>query len=121
MTNPLTNLVVEDNKPRAWMRRWAYEGRECPPKVKNDKGRWMWPIESRTLKITEFQFCDDDVPLYTDEPHLQRIAELEAALRALGWHSPNGEGICWCHVKSDGYAKHSDKCIAANAALTSGK
>jgi hypothetical protein len=54
-------------KPRAWMRRWAYEGKECPPKVKNEKGRWVWPKEAKFHAITPFQVSKNDVPLFALE------------------------------------------------------
>lgn len=51
-------------EPCAWMRRWKYEGKEPPPKVKNAKGRWEWPKESKFTAVTPIKLFSDDVPLY---------------------------------------------------------
>ena len=56
-----------NGKPLAWMRRWAFEHKPCPPKIKNEKGRWVWPPESRFKEVTQVKLFADDVPLYALE------------------------------------------------------
>jgi hypothetical protein len=46
------------------------------------------------------------------------VDQLREALEGLAWHSQNGIDVCWCDVKSDGYAKHAPQCVAARAALS---
>lgn len=62
------------SKPRAYMRRWYYEGKPPPPKVKNAKGRWEWPKESKFHVVTPIKLFADDVALYAlDEPPAREL------------------------------------------------
>lgn len=59
-----------DQPPRrivGYLRRWAYEGKPCPPKIKNAKGRWQWPKESRFNEFTSVRIFENDVPLIPAE------------------------------------------------------
>lgn len=70
------------DQPRAWMRRWAYESKPCPPKVKNAKGRWEWPKESQFKEVTNVKIFADDVPLFAVEQHSTLMAQRERLLEA---------------------------------------
>ena len=53
---------LADVKPAGWIRRWALDG-EKPAKVKNEKGRWVWPQKFKLLPVTEGQCLPTDEPL----------------------------------------------------------
>lgn len=99
--NPALLSADQLTKPLAWMRRWAYEGR-VPEKVKNAKGRWVWPREARFHDVTKVKACADDVPLYAHNQHQALVAERELLREALqliqgfNWQlddSPHGQEI----------------------------
>lgn len=72
---------MSEMKPVAWVRRWYYEGRQPPPKVKNAKGRWEWPKESKFVAVTPIKLFADDVALYAqDDTAQQLITRLTEAL-----------------------------------------
>ena len=50
-------------KPRAWMRRWAYDG-EVPAKVRNANNRLVWPHKFTFHEVTAAKLFADDVPLF---------------------------------------------------------
>lgn len=53
--------------------------------------------------------------------HSTLVAQRERLLvivNSFGWHSQNGKYSCWCHVKSDFYAKHTEQCQSIRAVLT---
>ena len=54
-------------QPRAWMRKWAYDG-EVPQKERKANGRLAWPFRFKLLPITSTQILDDDVPLFPPPP-----------------------------------------------------
>lgn len=51
-----------DEKPIAWMRKWAFDGEE-PHKEKRENGRMAWPAKYKLLPVTQNKCLDDDVPL----------------------------------------------------------
>lgn len=51
-----------DEKPIAWMRKWAFDGEE-PHKEKHENGRLAWPAKYKLLPVTQNKCLDDDVPL----------------------------------------------------------
>ena len=55
-------LVEENQKPVAWMRKWAADG-ETPVKERNAKGRMVWADKFKFLPVTEKKLFADDVPL----------------------------------------------------------
>ena len=55
--------VEQPVRPRAWMRRWYFEG-ETPYKERNKNGRPAWPQKFKFLAVTPNKVLDDDVPLY---------------------------------------------------------
>jgi hypothetical protein len=54
---------MADQQPRAWMRRWAFDG-EKPHKVRNENNRMAYPGKFRLLPVTLEKCLPDDVPLY---------------------------------------------------------
>jgi hypothetical protein len=72
----------DEVQPRAWERLWSFNV-ETPTKVRNEKGRQVWPTKYKLLPVTRHQCLPDDVPLYpasTVSALQARIAELEKAL-----------------------------------------
>lgn len=54
--------VDVNDKPIAWMRKWAFDGEE-PHKEKRENGRMAWPAKYKLLPVTQNKCLDDDVPL----------------------------------------------------------
>jgi hypothetical protein len=51
-------------KPVAWMRKWYFD-QETPTKVKNEKGRWVWPAKYKFVPVSANKCLPDDIPLFT--------------------------------------------------------
>ena len=51
-----------EQKPVAWMRKWAFDGEE-PHKEKRENGRVAWPVKYKMLPVTQNKCFDDDIPL----------------------------------------------------------
>jgi hypothetical protein len=60
-------MANENIEPRAWMRRWYFDG-ETPHKEVNGKGRQVWPARFKFLPVTPNKVLADDVPLYPPSP-----------------------------------------------------
>lgn len=52
-------------QPRAWMRKWAFDG-EVPKKELNENKRWAYPKKYLFNEITPHKVLADDVPLYAE-------------------------------------------------------
>jgi len=50
------------SSPKAWMQKWYLDG-EIPAKIKNEKGRWVWPAKYKFHAVTTSKCLADDVPL----------------------------------------------------------
>lgn len=75
---------MSETKPIAWMRRWKFENQQPPPKVKNAKGRWEWPNESKFLAVTPIKLFSDDIPLFAlDGEAIRRVNCHETLVEAL--------------------------------------
>ena len=86
--------------------------------VENFGGEWLGPITPEEAGKPPYRPPTVFQKLVNERNAL--LAErdrLREALNGLGWHSQNGTNVCWCDVKSDGYAKHKPQCAAARAAL----
>lgn len=58
---------LAQKKPRAWMRRWYFDG-EQPYKVKDpDTGRMITAKKFMFMSVTPHKVLDTDVPLYDHE------------------------------------------------------
>jgi hypothetical protein len=66
---------MNEPKPRAWMRRWAFDGVK-PGKERNDKGRLVWPARFKFLPVTINQIFPDDVPLYAPAAGVSEAGDL---------------------------------------------
>lgn len=56
-----------DEKPVAWMRRWAFEG-EQPFKIRSERtGRMKTHPKFGWLEVTRGKILPDDVPLFARE------------------------------------------------------
>lgn len=78
-------MNISEISPRAWMRRWKYNGEE-PKKEKNENGRLAWPSKFKFLPVTESMIFKDDIPLVPveDLQHLKsQIQEQEIEINRL--------------------------------------
>lgn len=55
--------MIDPYAPRAWMRRWAYDG-ETPKKERKENGRMAWPLRFKLMAVTAHKVLPDDVPLF---------------------------------------------------------
>jgi hypothetical protein len=53
-----------NKKPVAWMRKWYFD-QETPTKIKNEKGRWVWPAKYKFVPVSANKCLPDDIPLFT--------------------------------------------------------
>lgn len=60
---PAAVWVEPSVRPRAWMRRWYFDG-ETPRKERNSNGRMALPQKFKFLPVTPNRILGDDVPLY---------------------------------------------------------
>jgi hypothetical protein len=75
-------------EPRAWMRRWAYEG-EAEYKERDERtGRMRIARKFMMLKVTPNRIFNTDVPLFTSPSpdHVEALAKLSDSWRKRGRH-----------------------------------
>jgi hypothetical protein len=67
----------DEVQPRAWERLWSFNV-ETPTKVRNEKGRQVWPTKYKLLPVTRHQCLPDDVPLYAAQHQAKALEGVEA-------------------------------------------